>query len=219
MIRTDTFPQESELVTAELVSQLEPVLAKLDRPVVLRTVLKENEEKGRELVSFMISMVRLSPYLALEVYEEKEAAELGMPLDLLPITGIYQDGQFSGVSFSGIPAGKEINSFVLALYNTAGPGQTIDKKIKQKIEGLSGDIEIDIAVSLSCHYCQDVVTSCQRIASLNAGVKARMIDARLYPDFVKKYDIERIPVMIFNKKTIITGAKKLEEIIQLVQQS
>ena len=61
-----------------------------------------------------------------------------------------------------------------------------------------------------------VVTACQQIAILNPVIEAEMIDAALYADLVEKYNIERVPMVIFNDKEIHMGNKTIEEIVTLL---
>ena len=56
-----------------------------------------------------------------------------------------------------------------------------------------------------------------RIAILNPNIEAEMIDAALYEDLVAKYDIKRIPMMIFNDSEIHMGGKEIEEIVTLLK--
>ena len=51
----------------------------------------------------------------------------------LPVTGLYKDGAYGRAAFHGVPGGREINSFVLAVYNLAGPGQEVPKGTRKKI--------------------------------------------------------------------------------------
>ena len=76
---------------------------------------------------------------------------------------------------------------------------------------------MQVCVSLACHHCADVVTACQRIASLNPDMSAQMIDARLYPELVKKYQIERVPVLIVNETHTFLGGKTMEEILTILE--
>ena len=46
------------------------------------------------------------------------------------------DDTRTGISFYGVPGGHEINSFLSALYNTAGPGKEISGELTEKIRGL-----------------------------------------------------------------------------------
>ena len=59
------------------------------------------------------------------------------------------DGGYTGVQFHGIPGGHEINSFILALYNAAGPGQAIGEDTLQRIEAVKTKVNLKVGVSLS----------------------------------------------------------------------
>ena len=60
-----------------------------------------------------------------------------------------------------------MNSFILALYNLAGPGQAIDDKTLNRIKAIDKPVKLKVCISLSCKFCPDVVAACQRIAILN----------------------------------------------------
>ena len=48
--------------------------------------------------------------------------------DKYPIVAILnKDGDYTGVKFHGVPGGHELNSFILAMYNVAGPGQALEE--------------------------------------------------------------------------------------------
>jgi len=59
------------------------------------------------------------------------------------------DGGYTGVQFYGIPGGHEINSFILTLYNAAGPGQAIGEDTLQRIEAVKTKVNLKVGVSLS----------------------------------------------------------------------
>ena len=46
------------------------------------------------------------------------------------------DGSFTGLAFHGVPGGHEFTSFVLGLYNAAGPGQPLAEGLRQEILAL-----------------------------------------------------------------------------------
>lgn len=213
-------PAQSPLIDDALREQLKGILGKLERDIVLKAVLEEND-RGIELGSFLKAVAGLCGRIQLELYGKEDNPTLIAELNcegLLPSFGLYgEEGTYTGISFSGIPGGKEINSFVLALYNVAGPGQPLDEAVKSRIVALSGKNHMQICVSLACHHCADVVTSCQRIASLHPDMSAQMIDARLYPELVKKYQIERVPVLIVNETHTFLGGKTMEEILAILE--
>lgn len=44
-----------------------------------------------------------------------------------------------------------------------------------------------------------------------------MIDARLYPELVEQYKIERIPMTVINEKEVLLGSKNMDEIYQILR--
>lgn len=213
---------ESRLIDEKLKEELRGIFGKLTDNVALKAVLDLSAEKGEELAGFLAVIASLSEKISLEMYTQEEAGQYAPELDTayLPVTGLYKDGGYSGVAFHGVPGGKEINSFVIAIYNLAGSGQDIDrrtlKKI-QKLQKLSGKVNLKICVSLSCHHCPKVVAACQRIAMLSDNIEAEMIDAVLYQDLVERYKIERVPLVIVNDEDIYIGPKTIEEMVDIIK--
>lgn len=214
----DDIPMESPLVDETLRAELSKILSKLQEKVTLKAVVDLEQEKDRELAAFLKAVVSLSKSLELELYTPKES-DLVPELNIkyLPVTGLYQQDIFKRVSFHGIPAGKEINSFILAIYNLAGPGQEIGQGLVKKIQKLNKKNNIKVCVSLACHHCPGVVAACQRIAILNENIEAEMIDAALYENLIKEYKIERVPFIIINDQESHMGAKAIEDIVTLLK--
>jgi Alkyl hydroperoxide reductase, large subunit len=209
----------SALIDEELKGQLAGIFAKMETPVVMKAVVAPEREKDAELAAFLNVIQAVGDKLSLELYEPGEAAAVvpELNVDYLPVTGLYRDGQYGRVAFHGVPGGEEINSFVLALYNLAGPGQEVPGRLKKKIEKLKKTANLKVCVSLACHHCPKVVAACQQIAILNPGIEAEMIDASLYPDLVEQYDIQRVPMVIIDDKDIYMGSKTIEEIVNLLK--
>ena len=91
-------------------------------------------------------------------------------------------GNYTGIKF-GIPSGHEVNSLVLAVYNVGSEGPFRSKSAKEHT--CIAKRKIEIFVSLTCHFCPDVVAA-QRIASINPHVEAEMVDISLFPELKKK---------------------------------
>lgn len=211
-------PEGSSLLDGKLKEQLTGIIMKMDKPVVIKAVVDLAREKDAELAAFLKEFVSLGEKLELFLYashEEDLPSELNT--EYLPVTGLYRDGTYGRASFHGVPGGKEINSFVLAVYNLSGPGQDVSGGLRRKIGRLDKKTNIKICVSLACHHCPQVVAACQQIAILNPNIEAEMIDAALYEELVKKYKIERVPMMILNDRDIYLGNKTIEEIVTLLK--
>lgn len=76
---------------------------------------------------------------------------------------------------------------------------------------------IKIGVSLTCHFCPDVVAACQRMASLNPNITATMIDLQHFPDLRKERKIMSVPATMIDASPVIFGSQSLEELVTAVE--
>ena len=130
---------------------------------------------------------------------------------------VDHEGNYSGVKFHGVPGGHELNSFILAIYNLGGKGQEISNETLEAIKSINKDVNIKVCVSLSCHLCPDVVVATQRMAIENKNIEAEMIDISNFKDIKDKYKIMSVPAIIVNDDKVHFGAKKIDEIINLIK--
>lgn len=217
MIDLNDIPAESPLLDDETKSTISGIFGKLNNNITLKAVVDLSEEKSAEMASFLKAIAALSERITLELYAPEEAADFEMDIRHLPATGLFLGDEWQRVAFHGVPGGKEINSFVIAIYNLAGPGQEIAAGTLKKIRKLKKNADFSICVSLSCHHCPGVVIACQRIAMLSPFVRAEMYDANLYPDLVEKYRIERVPLVAVNGKDTFMGPRSIEDLVQLAK--
>ena len=203
---------------AGMQEQLRGIFSRLTKPVTIALFLDPAAEKTSEMRSFMGELAGLGDKLSVAEYalDSEQAATCGITRHTS--AALVVDGVPTSLRFSGVPGGHEVNSIVLALYNTAGPGQEVEPHIAERIEKLN-DMRLDICVSLTCHFCPDVVAACQRIASLNPKVQAEMIDAVLYPDLKTKHNLMSFPTLLVNdgEKTLF-GAQTMEQILDAIEE-
>ena len=107
-----------------------------------------------------------------------------------------------------------ILSFILGLYNAAGPGQQIDDADKAKAMAIDKEISLKILISLSCTMCPDLVVAAQRLASLNDKVTAEVYDVNLFPELRSKYKVMSVPCLVVNDSDVSFGRKNLSELLE-----
>lgn len=197
--------------------QLGGIFGKLTKNVTLLQVMDSSEEKSLELNSFLTEFASLSDKILLETVEKGTDVEAKYGIDKLPSVVVLNDqGEYTGIKFSGIPSGHEVNSIVLAVYNVGSAGQPIEEPIVNKIKALPKK-KVQIFVSLTCHYCPDVVAACQRIASINHNVEAEMIDIGVFPELKTEKKIMSVPAMIIDDQKIVFGSKNMDEIVEILE--
>jgi thioredoxin reductase (NADPH) len=145
------------------------------------------------------------------------AREQELGISILPSFALTNsEGQALGVQFHGVPSGHEINSFVLALYNAAGPGQTIDEQLATRLASIDCPVNLKVGVSLSCTLCPDVVAAAQLMALRNPHITAEMIDVAHFPEFKSAWSIMSVPAVVVDDERISFGKKSIGEMVGLI---
>ena len=207
---------DGSLLTPEMRAQLDTVFSRMERPLVLRLHLDDGPVSA-ELRAYMEELAALTDRLSAEVAPAGE-----LPAGELPCVRVCrEDGAWTGLAFHGVPGGHEFTSFVLGLYNAAGPGQPIADADRVAAEGIAEDLQITLLVSLSCTMCPDTVVAAQRIAALSPRVTAEAYDVAHFGALRDRYRAMSVPCVVirhadgrervtFGKKGV---AQLLEEIV------
>ena len=127
------------------------------------------------------------------------------------------DGTETGLAFHGVPGGHEFTSFVLGLYNAAGPGQSMDADAAADIAALGKDADIKVLVSLSCTMCPELVTAAQRIAAASPRVTAEVYDINHFEDLKNRYNVMSVPCLVINDTQVTFGKKNLRQVLDLLR--
>lgn len=208
----------SPLIAPELEAQLRTLLAPINVPTEI-VCIGEDSEKSCEMACFLTHIASLCEKLSLRLVKAGEDAQADAALDasLLPATGFHTENGYSRAVFHGVPGGKELTGFVMALLKVGGAGKPVDKPTLKDISRIDKPAKLQICVSLGCHHCAKVVVNAQTIAEENPLVSAHMIDANLYPELVAKYDIQRVPVLIADGAVLASGEQTLPEMCTLLR--
>ena len=209
----------SALLNDALRGQIATVLGRMENNVTLVTIVDPTNEKSIELRDLVIDIADLGDKLEAVVKTKGEdaALEAKVNADKFPVVAFLdKDGNYAGVKFHGVPGGHELNSFLLGIYNLAGPGQALDASVLEAIKAVDKKVNIKVAVSLSCHLCPDVVVGAQRIAIENPNVEAEMLDIANFPELKTKHKVMSVPCMIVNDEKVTFGSKSIQDMINFI---
>ena len=205
-----TSKDDTELFTAEMRQQLDTVFGKMERKLLLKLYL-DSRPVSAELEGFISALGELSDKLAVEV------ADRQTPESLAPCVGVcHADGRETGLAFHGVPGGHEFTSFVLGLYNAAGPGQALDGATLQRIAAIEKPVDMMILITLSCTMCPDLVKAAQRIAAENPLVTAHVYDIRHFEELKNRYRVMSVPCLVVGEK-VFFGKKNIHQILDLME--
>lgn len=197
------------LFDAEMLAQLEAVFSKMQQPLVLRLFLRD-DALSAELRRYMQQLAELTNKLSVQIDGDPQQEQA------LPGVRVCRaDGTDTGLAFHGVPGGHEFTSFVLGLYNAAGPGQALDAGSAAAIQRL-GDVHMKVLVSLSCTMCPELVTAAQRIAAANPQVTADVYDLNHFPALREKYQVMSVPCLVVDDEKVSFGKKNVHQLLEFL---
>ena len=221
--------KSSELFSDATRQQLNVVFSRMSRPVTLALEL-DDTPLSTELRGFIDALVALSggKLKSTVVDGECKKDDTGRAVfdvdNVLPAARpcvrMVVDGEPTGLAFHGVPSGHEFNSFVLGLYNVAGPGQPLGDDLIDRSRSITDPLDIMVFVSLTCTMCPETVLASQRIASLNPAVRAEAYDVAHFPELRDHYGAMSVPCIVITRadgtQQVEFGKKSIPQMLELV---
>lgn len=217
-----------ELFSDATRQQLNVVFGRMSRPVTLALEL-DDTPLSMELRGFIDALVALSGGKLKSTvddgeYEKDDTGRAVFDVDSVlpaarPCVRMVVDGEPTGLAFHGVPSGHEFNSFVLGLYNVAGPGQPLGDDLIERAKSIARPLSIMILVSLTCTMCPETVLASQRLASLNPAVRAEAYDVSHFPELKDQYGAMSVPCIVINRggeQTVEFGKKSIPQMLDLI---
>lgn len=218
-----------ELFSDTTKQQLNVVFNRMSRPVTLALEL-DDTPLSTELRGFIDALVALSGGKLKSTvddgeYEKDDTGRAVFDVDSVlpaarPCVRMVVDGEPTGLAFHGVPSGHEFNSFVLGLYNVAGPGQPLGDDLIERAKSIASPLSIMILVSLTCTMCPETVLASQRIASLNPAVRAEAYDVAHFPELRDHYGAMSVPCIVITRadgtQRVEFGKKSIPQMLDLI---
>ena len=200
--------KQEGLFDEAMLAQLNAVFGRMANPLILELYL-DDQAVSAELKGYMEELAALTDKLTVRIAEGEEA----------PCVRILRaDGNWTGLAFHGVPGGHEFTSFVLGLYNAAGPGQSLDEDIRDGIRAIDGKLDMKVLVSLSCTMCPELVMAAQRMAAENENITAQVYDLNHFPELRKRYNVMSVPCLVIDDGRKVTfGKKNARQLLDLVK--
>ncbi|MBR5231935.1 MAG: FAD-dependent oxidoreductase [Clostridia bacterium] len=203
---------DNSMFTPEMRQQLAAVFDRMERPVQLALFL-DGSSASAELERYITALKEMTDKLTVDVVDRNANAEIAPCVQVR-----HSDGTPAGLAFHGVPGGHEFTSFVLGLYNAAGPGQTLDEEVRQAISALDKPLHMKVLVSLSCTMCPDLVVAAQHIAALNPHVTAEVYDIARFEGLKERYRVMSVPCLVVNDDRVTFGKKNIRQLLDYLVQ-
>ena len=221
--------KSGELFSDATRQQLNVVFGRMSRSVTLALEL-DDTPLSTELRGFIDALVALSggklkSTVVDDEYKKDDTGRAVFDVEHVlpaarPCVRMVVDGEPTGLAFHGVPSGHEFNSFVLGLYNVAGPGQPLGDDLIERARSITDPLSIMILVSLTCTMCPETVLASQRIASLNPAVRAEAYDVAHFPELRDHYGAMSVPCIVITRadgtQRVEFGKKSIPQMLELI---
>ncbi|RXZ70029.1 FAD-binding protein [Fusobacterium necrophorum] len=215
--KRENSPSDSRVLDEGIMQQIQGLAERFEKSVQLVVIQDpEKPEKSAEMLSLVKEIASASEKIQVQQYQKGENPEMEAKIqaNFLPVVAFLNDkGEYARIKYAVVPGGHELTSFLLALYNVAGPGQAVNEEITKKSAQIEEGVNLKIGVSLTCTKCPETVQSAQRIAIENPNVDIEVVDVFGFQDFKKKYDIMSVPAVVMNDKDLFFGQKDIPALL------
>ena len=183
--------------------QLKAYFEKIVSPIILTASLDDSENS--------VQMLELLNEVA-EQSDKLRVLSNGTS-SRIPSFTVGKENEAAHITFSGLPMGHEMTSFILAILQASGYPPKVEQDIIDRIRSIDDKLHFQTFISLSCHNCPDVVQALNLMAALNPNIEHEMIDGALFQGLVDEHQIMAVPTVILNGQVFGQGRTTVEEII------
>jgi alkyl hydroperoxide reductase subunit F len=191
------------MLDTNLKAQLKLYFEKIVHPIVLTATLDHNPS-STEMLELLTEVAEQS---------DKVTVITTGSAQHIPSFTVGKLGEDARITFSGLPMGHEMTSFILAILQASGYPPKVEQEIIERVRELDGKLRFQTFISLSCHNCPDVVQALNLMAALNPNVEHEMIDGALFQGLVDQHQVMAVPTVLLNNEAFGQGRMSIEEIV------
>jgi glutaredoxin-like protein len=166
---------------------------------LLEDIVEENPDVGLDVLNLVL--------------DKEKAAEYGV--DRVPAIIIEGPGR-DRIRYYGAPLGNELPTLLQAI-NMAATGETgLTDASRARLSALTSPVTLQVFFTPTCAYCPGMISLANQAAIASPFVSAVAIDATEFPDLVRRYNVNGVPMTVINDTTEIMGAAPEEEFITAI---
>lgn len=206
------------ILNDQIAGQLKEIFADMKNDMTLAVFTKKGEcEICADTVSFMQEIEALSDKIHFEAFDidvDEDKAEAYNVKMVPSIVMLNDKKEYLGIKFNGIPAGHEINSFIPAILEVSGSGESLPQNFMDQLSTVSKPVNIKVFVTLSCPHCAGAVQKAHKLALENPMIDAEMVEAQTFYELSNKFNVSSVPKVVINDKYEFVGNQPLEVFLE-----
>ncbi len=193
----------------------EPLKSKVK---VLVVTQKDNCDSCEDTKNFTKEMTDISDKLVFEMIDISDEKAKKLNVEMVPaVILLGEDDKDYGIKFYGIPAGHEINSFIMGLLEVSGAGEKLPDEMTDRINKINKPINIKVFVTLSCPHCAGAVAKAHKLAFMNKNINDEIIEANTFGELSQKFNVSGVPKIVFNDDTELMGDQPIDAFLNTLE--
>jgi len=204
----------SSIINEETKLELQSILTALASPVRLLFFTQKNACPACiQQQQLLEELASLSDQLELEIYDFVSHSDevRKYNIDKIPATTVVGTKDFE-IRFYGHTAGYEFTSLLEAIIMVSTGESGLEPQLAALVRDIKERVHIQVIVTLTCPYCQQMVHVANQFALANDNIRADMVEASQFPHLTQRYDVTGVPKTIINDVHSFEGALPAEAV-------
>lgn len=119
------------------------------------------------------------------------------------------------IKYFAVPEGREFRPFINAILSISKQRSHIDNGVTEKIKYID-NVLIKIFITPLCPYCSKMVDFLNGLVLSDKRIYLEIIDASIFLDYSKKYDVKAAPHLVINDEVQVSGELSRDEIVNWI---
>ena len=204
----------SDIIDEATKLELQSILTVLTTPISLLFFTQKNAcPECIQQQKLLKELDSLSDKFNLEIYDfvlNRDKARK-YKIDKIPATVVVGKKDY-GIRFYGLTVGYEFTSLLEAIVMVSTGESGLKPQFEILVSNINEPVHIQVMVTLTCPYCQQMVHVANQFALVNDNIRADMVEASQFPQLVQRYDVTGVPKTIINEVHSFEGALPVEAV-------
>jgi len=180
---------------------------------------EEKDPKYSAVVEFLNKIVHLNPKIKLKIVPKGSNPDLFTRYNITEVPSLVIED--SGIQYTGIPAGPEAMVFIQTIVMKSNANSGIGDVIGRVLASLTKKLQLRTIVTSQCTICP-LAVRIGNMFSLESALKGHhkiqheVINATEHCDYVSKYDVSAVPIILINDQTAFTGIPDVDKYVEKI---
>jgi glutaredoxin-like protein len=179
----------------------------------------QKDAKYSSVVEFINKIAHLNPKIKLKIVPKGSKPELFSRYNISEVPALVIED--SGIQYTGIPAGPEAMVFIQTIVMKSTANSGIGDVISKIIASLTKKLQLRTIVTSQCTICP-LAVRIGNMFSLESALKGHhkihheIIDASEHCDYVSKFDVSAVPIILINDQIAFTGIPDVDRYVEKI---